>query len=749
MRHLAPTETDHLDQASPIVWTSTGDDPAFIFDISPGQTGFVGFFLWSARDDIAPKIAFDQGSGFNDMTALSLKAFPFAFYHVALDKMREVERIRFRPATGLATFRFLPLRTNNAILVAILHYLFNLRYQKIGLVSPDSKGHVGIVPWITSNVARTIKFFRDVSSGGGLRVQEGSKEILPNLKYFLSLEANAIQSKMDAALGDRADAPLISFVSPTYNTSAIYLADLLQSFSAEKASYAELVLSDDGSNDRQALSRLKAAQALNGVRVVFNPKNAGIAVATNAGIQAARGEWIAFIDHDDQFVSGAIAVIAQAILDHPEADFFYTDEIVTDALLRPTGSFCKPAFDSVLLSGVNYINHFSVFRRSRLDALGGLRTDREGSQDYDLLLRYLAGAKPGSVVHIPFLAYLWRREERTYSSVHVERSVANARLALKSVYDAAGTKIDVVPGLDENLHRIEFVGGATRPKVSVIIPNKDSLDLISRIIGDLRSRTDYPALDIVVVDNGTTDAEVLAFYDTCKDDKAVTIDVVAEAFNFSAMCNRGARLAKGDVLLFLNNDVEVRDPGWLSEMVACLAFDSVGIVGAKLLYPNGLNQHNGVIVGLGEAAGHWYIGEPADEPGPMSRFNVRQTLTAVTGACMLVTRACFDALGGFDQETFPVAYNDIDFCLRAKAAGFRTVWTPFAQLIHHESASRGSDETGANNERFKIEMSHLQARHGTATYIDDAYSPFYDRRYSKPHLMVPKALPLLRPNTFS
>src|SRR6195952_2446835 len=219
MRHLVPTETESLDQASPIVWTSTGDEPAFIFDVRPGQTGFIGFFLSAARGDIAPKIVFDQGSGFNDLTGLSLKPFPFAFYHIALDKMREVERIRFRPATGPATFRFLALRTNNAILVAVLHYLFNLRYQKIGLVSPDSKGHVGVVPWVKSNVARTIKFFRDVSSGGGLRVQEGSKELLPNLKYFLSLEANAIQSEMDVALAERAD-PLISFVSPTYNTSA-------------------------------------------------------------------------------------------------------------------------------------------------------------------------------------------------------------------------------------------------------------------------------------------------------------------------------------------------------------------------------------------------------------------------------------------------------------------------------------------------------------------------------------------------
>jgi GT2 family glycosyltransferase len=184
-------------------------------------------------------------------------------------------------------------------------------------------------------------------------------------------------------------------------------------------------------------------------------------------------------------------------------------------------------------------------------------------------------------------------------------------------------------------------------------------------------------------------------------------------------------------------------------MVECLGFDGTGIVGAKLLYPNGLVQHNGVIVGLGQAAGHWYIGEDNDDPGPMGRFAIRQTLTAVTAACMLVTRACFETLGGFDEVSFAIAYNDIDFCLRAKAAGFRTIWTPFARLVHHESVSRGSDETGENNLRFKIEFGRLQERHGTADYLDDAYSPFFDRRYSKPHLIIPPALPVPRANVFS
>ena len=504
---------------------------------------------------------------------------------------------------------------------------------------------------------------------------------------------------------------------------------------------------DDGSTNADTKAKLGEAEAVPGVRIVVMPRNGGIAAATNAGIGTARGDWVSFIDHDDAFVRGAIAMIAKALVDHPDADFFYTDEVVTNAALKPVGSFCKPAFDSVLLSGMNFINHFSVFRRTRLAALGGLSLDCEGSQDYDLLLRYLATARPGSVVHIPYLAYLWRRGDESYSAVFRERSVGNARRALEKAYAAARSRVTVEPALNRDLHRLRFADAA-RPRITVVIPNRNSHALITRVIGDLRQRTDYPNLEIIVPDNGTIDPQVLRFY-AAQNGEDFTAAIVPEPFNFSRMCNRGARLARGDAILFLNNDIEVIEPDWLTEMVECLSFAGTGIVGAKLLYSNGTLQHAGVIVGLGEAAGHWYVNDGADEPGPMGRLAVRQTFGAVTGACMLVTRTCFEALGGFDETAFPISYNDVDFCIRARHAGYRTVWTPFATLFHHESVSRGSDETGENNIRFKAEFARLQERHGTKTLIDDAYSPLYDRRYAQPHLREPSTLPPPRPNAFA
>ena len=745
MKLLLSAELDHLERFSPVVYASTGDAPGLVYDIDPAGGRLVGFFLARARGELAPRMLFDEGDGFSEVNTLALKSFPFAFYHVSRERKGGLRRLRFEPCkTGPATFRLLAFQTTNGILVAIFHYLFNLRYQKVPLVARDAKTG-GRLASLKSSATRIVKFFGDVSKGGGVRVQQGVQEMLPMLRSWLVMQAVDIETKMSAQLADLAE-PLISFVTPTYNTSESFLTDLLDSFTLQKASYAELILSDDGSPDPGMAARLVAAEARPGVRVVRNAVNRGIAAATNSGIAAARGRWITFIDHDDVLVAGAIAIVAQAILEQPDAIFFYTDELIVDAALKPIGEFCKPAYDSVLLSGMNYINHLSVYRADRLAALGGLRGDREGSQDYDLLLRYLAGATPGSIVHIPYLAYLWRRETASYSTVHADRSIASARAALAAAYGLAPAAVE--PALDPVLHRVRLPGRT--PLVTIVIPNRDSPRLIRRIVEDLGEKTVYPHKQIVIVDNGTTDPATLALYETFRS-AGVTIDIVPEPFNFARMCNRGAGLAQSDAILFLNNDIEVRADGgdWLAEMVECLRFDATGIVGAKLDYPTGTTQHAGVIAGLGEAAGHWYVEAPPEEPGPMGRLFVRQTFSAVTGACMLVTRGCFNELGGFDEDAFAIAYNDIDFCLRARAAGIRTVWTPFARLIHHESLSRGSDEQGPQNARFRQETARLQQRHGTVALIDDAFSPFYDRRYSRPTIATLEQFPTPRPNRLS
>lgn len=542
--------------------------------------------------------------------------------------------------------------------------------------------------------------------------------------------------------------PVISFVVPVFDTPTRYLDDLLRSFYAEterSPAACELILSDDGSRRSQTKNWLRRHAGDRHVKVVSAPANQGIAAATNRGIAAAVGTWIGLLDHDDALAPYAVDQILRTIARHPDCRFIYTDEIIADADLRPDGCFLKPAFDPVLLSGVNYINHLSLFRREPLLAIGGLRQGFEGSQDYDLVLRYTAGLTADQIRHLPYPAYLWRRDGRSYSKTHLEAATQNARRALNQHWGQAKVPMRVDPALSADLHRIQFRPDRQHwPHVSVIIPSREQPKLLRQVMQGLRE-TDYRPLDIVVVDNGSQSDEVLALY---RDYQAANIpfqvDIKNEPFNFSRSINRGLRLATGEVLLLLNNDVEIQDPGWLKEMVSCLHFPDTGIVGARLLYPDRTLQHAGVIVGFGGLAGHWYVNEPEDCPGPMGRLRVRQSMSAVTGACLLITRACLDAVGPLEEQAFAIAYNDVDLCMRALKAGFRIVWTPFATLVHHESASRGSDVVPDKIERFHREQAALRKRHRTDTYEDPAINPWYTKDRANPQLRRLTRLPPAR-----
>lgn len=538
---------------------------------------------------------------------------------------------------------------------------------------------------------------------------------------------------------DASSEPLISLVVPVYNTKPDYLDDLLESFQQQSSpgrceGLFELVLSDDGSNHGPTRAWLTAHDQVAALRIVMNSHSCGIAAATNAGIEAATGAWIALIDHDDAVAPFALERIATALMNNNAVQFLYTDEVITDGSLDPVGYFLKPAWDEVLLSGMNYINHFSVYRRDRLLEIGKLRLGFDGSQDYDLLLRYTAGLGSHEIQHLPYPAYLWRRDGMSYSAKFLSYATAHARKALSERYQRSDRPVEVREALDPNLHRVALAEDRAHwPLVSVIIPSRNAKALISQVMDGLLCRTDYPALEIIVVDNGTNDPEVLALYETWRQGTVpFRAEIREESFNFSRAVNRGCDLARGDVILLLNNDIEVQEPGWLKEMVSCLDYPNTGIVGSKLLYADGTIQHVGVIAGLGGLAGHWFIGEKRNTPGPMGRLQVRQSLSVVTGACFLISRACWEKVGPFDEKKFAIAYNDVDFCLRALEQGFRVVWTPFAELIHHESASRGSDETQQNIERFRREQENLRERHRTDILFDRAYSPWWRSTHSLP-----------------
>lgn len=705
-------------------WDAIDEDPCFILSFRLMRPRFLVLRLESLGGAVDPLLYVDTGKGFNEAETFTLELGRRVVCVVALHSMKEVRRIRLDPATRPLRFA-LDIKASGAP-ADVRRYLAQAsRWRDRDAAVATKFCHLGEDPlW---------------SDMPGPRLAERKfTSIADHFEKVLGLAA--LRPRPEPDCGDR---PIVSFVVPVHDTPRTYLDDLLLSFRIQEKGFAELILSDDGSTASETRAFLDTLATDADVTVLRNPDNRGIAAATNAGIAAARGTWIGLLDHDDALAPHSIAVLAEAIAAHPEAQFLYTDEVIANKALRPVDYFLKPAYDPVLLSGVNYINHLSLYRRERLVALGALEEGFDGSQDYDLLLRYLEGLARHEVVHVPFPAYLWRRDGKSFSVANLDKATRNARKALARRYARDGVPATVEPALSGDLHRVRLdTSPQAWPKVSVVVPSRDAFSLISRILADLEKRTDYPDLEIVVVDNGSTDPRVIAFYDEHRSRRPSTIvEIEPEPFNFSRAVNKGVRLASGDLVLLLNNDIEVVEPCWLTEMVSCFAYLDTGIVGAKLLYPDKTVQHAGVIVGLGGLAGHWFNNRPADVPGPMGRLRVRQSLSAVTGACMLVSRACLEATGPFDEEVFPIAYNDIDFCLRAGEKGFRVVWTPFATLIHHESASRGSDKTRVNIERFRRDQVNLDKRHGTSDFVDRAYSPWLARTGAVPTPILLDRLP--------
>ena len=687
--------------------------------------------LESLTHEIDPILYLDNGKGFSESDSFSLQTARKLVCVIAPRGLENIVRIRIDPASSKVRFRIHVTATNRPAALQ----------KQLARESGWQNGP-------QTQVVAFAKLGEDPLWSGLTDRFTNAKSrrfsIADHYQKVLGLGAlQDLRHKSSLGLGER---PLISFVVPVFDTSRRYLDDLLASFRIQAPGLAQLVLSDDGSTKAETRDWLQEHTGDSDIVILRNPQNLGIARATNAGIEIADGLWIGLLDHDDVLSPHCVRVIANALHDNPDAEFVYTDELVANGALQPLEYFLKPAYDPVLLSGVNYINHLSLYKSERLRGVGGFREGFQGSQDYDLLLRYLGGLDAERVLHLPYPAYVWRRDGKSYSASFMETATTRARDTLAEHYKRDGIQPPVESAIAPDLHRIRFdaIQKVSR-KISVVIPNRDAFPLISRILRDLETKTDYPDLEIIIIDNGTTDKHVHDLYrDHVRGRASSIIKIEPEPFNFSRAVNKGIALASGDLILLLNNDIEVIEPGWLREMACCFAYPGTGIVGARLLYPDRTIQHAGVIVGFGNYAGHWFVGKSQNFPGPMARLHVRQSLSAVTGACMLISRDCLEKTGPFDEKFFAVAYNDIDFCLRAGQQGYRVVWTPFATLIHHESASRGSDEKAANVERFQREKANLEACHATSTFQDRACNPWYTRHRSEPGLALLDHLPKAR-----
>jgi len=486
--------------------------------------------------------------------------------------------------------------------------------------------------------------------------------------------------------------PLFSVVMPCYQSPLWAIDRAVASVLAQDYSDWELCMCDDGSAD-PALSERLSYYSLADPRICTTTRqqNGGIAAATNAALELATGGYVVFLDHDDELAPTALRQIAAAIAEHPNADLVYSDEDKIDNDGNRQMVSFKPDWSPDLLMSNAYMCHVLVIRRPLLTELGGLRSEFDGAQDYDLMLR--ATEQTSAIVHIPEVLYHWRAIEgsaafaptaKPWAFEAGRRALADA-VARRQI-DATVEQHPDVPGSYHVIRRPR-----TNSLVSAIIPFRDEPALTAACYRSFIERPGYDNFELLLVDNDSALPETRALLEDLARDHRVRLVEAPGPFDWVAINNEAARKARGDLLLFLNNDVEARSTNWLAAMVAHAERPDVGAVGARLLYPNGTIQHSGVAVGVGWGATHVQHGLPADHPGYLSLTTVTRNFSAVTGACMMTRRSVFEELGGFDGN-LPIAFNDIDFCLRVRELGLLIVYTPLAELVHYESKSRGHSD---------------------------------------------------------
>ncbi|WP_438345110.1 glycosyltransferase family 2 protein [Methylorubrum populi] len=521
--------------------------------------------------------------------------------------------------------------------------------------------------------------------------------------------------------------PLISVLMPVHDPDPRVLEAAIRSVRGQLYPTWELCIADDASTDPR-IPRLIARHAAEEprIRTVRRPENGHIARATNDALGLAGGAYAAFLDHDDLLSENALFEVARAVRADPELALIYSDEDKVDRRGRRFEPHFKSGYDRELLWAQNYVNHLCVVRTDALRRLGGLRPGFEGSQDHDLLLRLTEGLDASRVRHIPKVLYHWRAAAG--SGTFSDRALARAEEArLRALTEIAARKGARAERGPEGFNRLVRPLPAPPPLVSVVIPTRDRAELLGVVLDGLFARTDYPALEVIVVDNGSTEPATRDLFARHAGDPRLRVLPAPGPFNFSELSNRGAAAARGTILLFLNNDIEVLEPGWLTELVAIASDPEIGAVGAKLLYPDGTIQHGGIVLGIGGIAGHSHLGLPGSAPGYFARMVLSQEVSAVTGACLAMRAAVFSEVGGFDAAHLAVAFNDVDLCLKIRAAGYRNVWTPHARLVHHESKSRGAEDTPEKRARFEAESRVMRERWEPVLRADPYYNPNFSR----------------------
>jgi len=555
------------------------------------------------------------------------------------------------------------------------------------------------------------------------------REAKPPPSYQQWIEAYDIISAFDISEMQRLsklfpNRPLISLVMPTYNTPEKFLREAIESVRTQTYDGWELCIADDCSTEAHVRRVLaEYAQADPRIKVIHRENNGHICNASNSALELATGEWVVLLDHDDLLAPHALFCVVDIVNRHKDVMLIYSDE----DKIGPEGTRRDPYFKSDwnpdLFLSHNMFSHLGAYRRDLVTSAGGFRPGYEGAQDYDLALRCIERVSHDQIYHIPHVLYHWRMgpgstalnaNEKPYAMAAGERAINGHLQRTKSTGRAK------LIGFG---YRVQYKLPLTRPLVSIIIPARNGCDLVRRCLTSIQNLTTYSPYEIILVDNGSTDPISLAFFKELSERSEIRFMTDNSPFNYSALNNMAAEVAAGSILALINNDIEVLSPDWLSEMVSIAIQPGVGAVGARLWYPDDTLQHGGLILSPLHVAMNVHKRIPRTSFGYFGRAALQQSISAVTAACLVVRKDLYFMVGGLNYRDLPIAYNDVDFCLRLSQRGFRNVWTPYAELYHHESATRGGEDTAAKLTRLMIEQNYMRERWKNQLSNDPAYNP--------------------------
>ena len=570
-----------------------------------------------------------------------------------------------------------------------------------------------------------------------VRVKKYLKEdglLIDTYKVWQEQNENFSKSEALSEIESFTYQPKISILTPVYNVDPKWLDKCFESVVGQWYQNWEFCLHDDASTNVDTINCLKKWEKKDArIKVSYGEKNGHISYATNQAIALATGEWFALLDNDDELSPNALYENVKALNKDKEIDLLYSDEDKLEMSGRRSDPYFKPDFSLDFFLSTNYLSHFIVGRKSILDEIGGYRLGYEGSQDYDLLLRIIEKAR--KIHHIPKILYHWRKIPGSTACKPDAKNYAYeaAQKSLRSYMERNSIEGEVFM-IDPGFYRIKRTLPAM-PKVSMIIPFRDQCDMLRRCVDSILKKTEYQNYEILLVDNQSSEPAMLEYLESVKKENNPKLKVIAydHPFNYSAINNYAASQAEGEYILLLNNDTEVINEEWLSAMMEYALEKGVGAVGAKLYFPNDTIQHAGVMLGV-SIAGHAFKGFPRKSPGYFSMLTVARGYSAVTGACLLTKKSIYHEIGGLNEDELGVAYNDVDYCLRLREKNYRVVFTPFAELYHYESLTRGYDDVteAENPEKYRRVKREQEYMHTTwKKYIE--CDPMYNINLSRIH----------------